>query len=188
MNTPVRILLWAALGAVLGTSLDAVHVVTGVLVYPHTPLGLQDWWVPLLFAVSGVALGEGHRQVARRISVDKLPRASKGEVLRGLGAFVVSYGSSGFLKAFPWAELALYVAMFAVCLVMTPLAARPALWLHAAGTAVTGPLVEAGISSTGAFHYLPEAGPLVLGVPIWLTGIYLCVALGTAALDRALPS
>ncbi|MEW5847263.1 MAG: hypothetical protein AB2A00_00565 [Myxococcota bacterium] len=185
MSTPLRLLSWAVLGTVVGTSLDALHVVTGVLSYAHPTLGVQAWWVPLLFAGAGLALGEGHHQVASRLAGRKLPPASTAEMIRGLLFLVGVYGSSGFIQAWPYPALALYVVLFAVAVLLTPGDARPALMLHAAGAALLGPVVESTISSTGAFWY---NHPDLFNVTVWLPGIYLHTAVASAAWDRWLPS
>ncbi len=186
MSTPwSRVALWAVLGAVVGTSLDALHVLTGTLVYATTELGLQAWWVPPEFALAGVALGEGHHFLARRLG-QRLPAASTAEVVRACLGLLLTYGASGFLKGVPHVALVLFVGGFVALLAATPTQARKTLAIHAVGTALSGPLVEATLCALGLFQYREAASPLVLGVPVWLPRIYLHAALATAALDRML--
>lgn len=162
-----------------------LHVKTGVLGYAQPswwmPFGLQAWWVLPLYAGAGLALGLGHRNVASRFAAP--PPTSLAAVLLGFAALVVAYGSSGLVQSWPRIALVVYVALFAVALVVVDQAARTSLALHGIGTAIAGPAVEAIISSTGAFHY---AHPDVAGVAIWLPGIYLNAATASHLLDRHL--
>lgn len=179
-------LVFAGLGCVLGTALDWLHAWTGVLRYTPASMGIQAWWVPPLFAGSGLAMGYGYRLVAVRLSGNSPPVApSAAELALGTLAFVGSYGSSGYLQAVPWVALALYVAMFAAGVALTPSSMRPPLLLHAAGAFVAGPAVEASLSALGLFGY---THPDLLGFPLWLPGIYLNAAWASAAVDRALTS
>jgi hypothetical protein len=176
-----RVVFFAVVGAVVGTALDALHVLTGVLAYPHPTLGLQDWWVPALFASAGIALCEGHRRVAVVLAGRTPPWASTRDTAACVLLLVAVYGSSGLLKAWAHTAALLYVALFAMAWRLTAQQARRALMIHAAGAAVMGPLVEILISKAGGFHYLV---PDVAGIPIWLPPLYMNAAVAGAALDR----
>lgn len=183
MELAKRWVFWAGVGAVLGTALDAVHVLTGTLSYPAPTLwGLQAWWVPLLFAGTGVLLGEGHRHIAVRLAGgDVPPRPQTAELALAVGALVLTYGASGFLRAWPWVTTALFVAGFGAVWVRTPRAAQRAMGMHAVAVAVGGPLVEATLSGAGLFTYHQHD---LLGVPVWLGALYLHGGAASAALDR----
>lgn len=177
------LLLEALVGMVLGTSLDALHVATGTMAYKNPVLGLQDWWVPLEFAVAGILTCEGYRRIGVSMARVVPPPATLRELLLGVACFVLSYGSSGFFRAWPNAELAAYILLFIPAVLFTPKDARGALLLHSVTLAVGGPLTEAAISATGTFWYVE---PDFLGVPRWLPGIYLHVGLASANLIRFL--
>jgi hypothetical protein len=182
---------WGLVGPVVALPLDALHVATGVLSYgaptAWMPLSLQAWWAIPLFVGSGLALGLGHRHVATRVaaattsSLGPLPPATLLGALLGVLALITSYASSGALQAWPWLALAIYAAIWAVAVLLVDARARRALVLHSVGAAVAGPAVEIALSSAGAFHY---AHPDVLGVAIWLPGIYLNAGAASHLLDR----
>jgi hypothetical protein len=49
-------------GAIVGSLLDLIHVVSGVLEYPHPFYpGGQAWWVPFLFGSAAVLLVKSYR-------------------------------------------------------------------------------------------------------------------------------
>lgn len=177
----MRMVVWAVLGAVFGTALDALHVVTGTLSYAHPVMGLQDWWVVPQFAIAGILLGETHRRVAVPLSGQKVPVASTGEMARGVVVFVVVYAASGFLKMMPAIALVLFTAAFIGGVLTTPKSAQRALLLHGLGAGLMGPAAEALISSTGTFHY---TFPDVMGVPVWLPALYLNAARASHVVDR----
>jgi hypothetical protein len=176
---------WGLLGGLVALPLDALHVVTGVLTYQDPVLGLQDWWAVPLFIGAGLALGFGHRFAAVPLSHmtarKRPPPATLGAAGLGLLALVFAYGSSGLLQGWPLVAFFVYVAVFVAAVIAVDKDARPALVLHALGTAIIGPLVEVAISSTGAFSY---THPDVWGVAIWLPGIYLNAGVASHLLDR----
>jgi hypothetical protein len=189
--TPRHLAVWAGLGALVAVPLDLLHVVTGVLSYsapdPWMPLGKQAWWAIPLFVAAGLALGLGHRFAAaplsERLTGRAAPPTTWGGAAAGVACVIAAYASSGLLQRWPVATLLLYVAAFVAVLWAVEHAARPSLALHAVGTAVVGPVVEALISGTGAFQY---ARPDALGVTMWLPGIYLHAGVASHLLDRAL--
>src|SRR3954467_13855092 len=50
---PARLVACFALGAILGTLLDGIHVYGDVLSYPHQAFGRWAWFVPLEFGMLG---------------------------------------------------------------------------------------------------------------------------------------
>ncbi len=178
-----RLLFWGLMGGLVAVPLDALHVVTGVLSYRDPVLGLQDWWVIPLFVSSGLLLGFSHRHIAVPLSAQQPAGVPLWAAGLGLCALVFAYASSGVLQTWPVAALAVYVGVFVVALVAVDRRARSSLLLHGIGAAIVGPLVEIGISSTGAFSY---AHPDVAGVALWLPGIYLNAAVASHLMDRHL--
>ena len=51
----------ALVGATICTFGDYLHASHGVLAYPHVAFGVQDWWVPFLFAGASLACVFGAR-------------------------------------------------------------------------------------------------------------------------------
>jgi hypothetical protein len=185
MSIAARALFWAIMG-VLMVPLDALHVVTGVLSYRSPDiLGLQAYWVLPLFASAGLALGMGHRHgaaaLAQRFFAATVRPTTTWAALGGLGALVFAYASSGALQDTPVIALFSYVALWSVVVWRVDADARPALILHSLGAAMVGPIVEMAISSTGAFTHAHDD---VLGVPLWVAGIYLNAGAASHLLDR----
>jgi Protein of unknown function (DUF2878) len=163
-----------ALGAVLGTAGDQLHVRWGVLAYARgSPLVLgQPPWVPLLFGAAGVVLVLGHAPLLR-LAPDRSARASG----PGFAASVLwFYGAYACTALFADRRLALTAALVAAW--GARVAAAPAADKVPAGVlwAIAGPLFEAALSASGAFHY---RRPDVLLVPVWLPALYLHVSLMT---------
>jgi hypothetical protein len=159
-------------GAGLATALDHAHATHRVLFYPRPSMGIQAWWVPLLFAGSTLAL----------ITQARLFRRPGDGISRALGAlsvldFALAYWLTAQARDFPWLLAAGLAASW------LPWAGRdPRRWALGLSVAVAGPLVESALSYAGAFHYLSDQ-PLVLGVPVWLPGLYLHVSVAARALD-----
>ena len=148
------------------------------------PLGLQAWWVLPLFISAALGFGLGHRDLAARLLPKPgLPPVTLGAAGGGVIAFVFSYGSSGFVQAWPLAALGVYGLVWLVGVGWVAASARRVLVLHSLGAAIAGPAAEIAISHSGAFAY---AHPDLFGVPIWLPGIYLNVGLASHLIDRHL--
>src|SRR5262245_54644849 len=90
----------ALMGGTVGTALDAVHVHTGTTGYTHPALFGQAWWVPLLFAGAGVAIGLG-RPIAERLFGRAGQRPPRSTAFAGMALFIFAYVSSGLLHARP---------------------------------------------------------------------------------------
>jgi hypothetical protein len=87
-----------ALGAVVLTLLDSIHVHTGTLAYEHPFVLGSAWWVPLLMggaaSFGGLAYVAGwERAKARR------PIASRSALVGALVLFAVMYAASGLLAS-----------------------------------------------------------------------------------------
>jgi hypothetical protein len=176
MFTPGRILALFVAGGIGLALCDQIHVQAGVLDYETGGFFGQAWWVPLQFGVAAVAIVAGVAPFARG-------RAKPGAAAFVTGTlwFVAAYAASGLFDAHPYALAAAFVVTWAV---RVALARQPAslvafsLLLAAAGTGA-----EAILSAAGTFAY---TNPNVLGVPIWLPGLYLHGAPLALALSRAL--
>jgi hypothetical protein len=176
MFTPGRILALFAAGGIGLALCDQIHVQAGVLDYETGGFFGQAWWVPLQFGVAALAIVAGAAPFARG-------RAKPGAAafLTGTLWFVAAYAASGLFDAHPYALAAAFVVTWAL---RVALARQPSslvafsLLLAAAGTGA-----EAILSAAGTFAY---ANPDLLGVPIWLPGLYLHGAPLALALARAL--
>jgi hypothetical protein len=174
MRGAARLPLLFALGALLGTAGDQLHVRSGVLSYARgSPLLFgQALWVPLLFGAASVALVLGHAPLLR-LARERSARASR----RGLAASVLwFYGAYASTAIFADARLALTAALVGAWAARVALAPATDKVLAGALWAIAGPLFEAALSATGAFHY---RRPDVLLVPVWLPALYLHVSLMT---------
>ena len=175
MFTPGRILALFAAGGIGLALCDQIHVQAGVLDYETGGFFGQAWWVPLQFGVAALAIVAGAAPFARG-------RAKPGAAafLTGTLWFVAAYAASGLFDAHPYALAAAFVVTWAL---RVAFARQPAylvassLLLAAAGTGA-----EAILSAAGTFAY---ANPDLLGVPIWLPGLYLHGAPLALALARA---
>jgi hypothetical protein len=160
---PPRALLLFAGGGIALALCDQIHVQSGVLDYETGGFFGQAWWVPLQFGFASLAIVAGAAPFARR-------RAEPGAAAFVTGTlwFVGAYAASGVFDAHPEA---LAVAFLVTWAGRVALAQRPgnlvaySLLLAAAGTGA-----EAILSAAGTFAY---ANPDVLGVPVWLPGLYL---------------
>lgn len=177
----MRWVVLALVGAAVCTVCDHLHATHGVLFYPHVAFWSQAWWVPLLFAGASLAAVAGATPVRRAFGArgEAAPTARQ---IAGDGlAFVTAYAYTSFAPHDrPNVTLALLVAWW----LARVLRDRPA-WLVAYSllTAVAGTLFEAGWSALGFFAY---HHPDFIGVPRWLPGIYLHVALLAGPLERTL--
>jgi hypothetical protein len=174
MRGASRIPLLFALGAVLGSAGDQLHVRWGVLSYARgSPLLFgQALWVPLLFGAAGVALVLGHAPLLR-LAREGSARASG----RGFAASVLwFYAAYASTALFADARLALGAALVLTWAARVAVAPSADKLMAGVLWAMAGPLAEAALSATGAFRY---RRPDVLLVPAWLPALYLHVSLMT---------
>jgi hypothetical protein len=167
-------------GATLGTALDAIHVHTATTAYTHPALAGQAAWVPPLFASAGVLMGLG-RPLAERVVGRVAPAPSWGTVGIAMAAFMLAYGLSGLLDAWPTACTVVLGALFVAAWLRCD---RSALGLVlAALTAIIGTAVEMLLVAVGGFRYLEPSLGLVA---VWLPALYCCAAVGVGALGKRL--
>lgn len=166
---PIRWLITVALGAVVATTGDHLHVAYGVLFYPHPALFQQAFWVFPLFMGATTAMLAG-AELTRRVLGGAAIATSVGEALLATGAFFVAYAFTAVA-----AELPTFVLVVLVVTWLLRLRGLPR-WVMALGlvAAVGGVASEAALSAIGGFAYV---NPDFLGVPRWLPGLYLHAAL-----------
>jgi hypothetical protein len=175
--SPAGLALALPIGAAIGLCLDRIHVVSGVLAYRDPVLWGQAWWVPLLFAAVAPLILVNDLLATRIVGAPAGPPAHP--VDAATGWFIAAYLATGVFWRWP---VALLVGLVLVWVVRTGRNVRRDRLVAALGLAIAGPLFEAALASTGTFWYVH---PDVLGVPIWLAGLYLYVADFAAALgDR----
>jgi hypothetical protein len=169
----------AAAGAVICTVCDHLHVVTGVLAYPHVAFWGEAWWVPLLFGAAAVVIVASAASVRGLFGAPPLPSPSARRVAAGGVAFVTAYAFTAFGHELPNVVAAVLAGFWIARALQAPA------WLvaYSVVVAVGGSAFEATWSALGFFRYLV---PDFAGIPRWLPGIYLHVAFLTADLERIL--
>ena len=173
-------LLWLfALGATIGSTLDAFHVYSGIERYPVPAFAGIAWWVPLLFGAAVVAIGYSHQQVDPLLGQVRRPQRLAVSVA-GLSWLLLAYvvSATALLSAEKVALLGIIYLNFWL------LAGRS--WqnlLLSVVTAITGTLIEMTLVAAGAFAYVH---PDFTGVPYWLPCLYACASLALGNLGRSL--
>lgn len=175
----MRWVLIAITGGAACTVLDHLHATHDVLWYPRVFAWEQAWWVPLLFACASVASVAGAAPIRRALGGRPLEPPTVRRVAADAIGFIAAYAYTSFGHGRPNVVAAVLLAFF-----VARASAQP-VWVivYALLVAVCGTLFEAGWSSLGFFYY---RHPDAIGVPRWLPGIYLHVALLTARLERLL--
>jgi hypothetical protein len=174
---------WTAavlLGALVATVGDHLHVVYGVLFYPHPVFLQQAWWVFPLFVGATWAMVSGAETVRRALG--KSDHAGGGapgravggaraptnlaEVALATGAFFLAYAFTAVAAELP--NLVLVVLLLTWLLRVH----RLPRWVLAFGVlaAACGVASESALSAMGLFKYVNPDG---LGVPRWLPALYL---------------
>src|SRR5205823_800571 len=100
-----------------------------------------------------------------------------------LAWFLGAYAVSGLLYPWPVAYLLVSVGAFAFRLILGGASPWKLRLLYALLVAVAGGAVESALSAAGVFRH---ARPDFAGIPAWLPGLYLHVALLGEAFGRAL--
>lgn len=187
-SAPATWLRWAAAvaaGSVMCTLCDQVHVRTGVIAYRVPAVAGQAVWVPAVFllaAFGGLAqwwlLARLDPSVAHDLRSGSKDAWGTREAVFSAAWLVAVYGSSGFVQSSPHLAFAVYVGLF---MLRAWSLRAPGVITHALLFAVAGTGFEAALSSTGAFWY---TRPELLGVPVWLPGLYLHGAFVARAVMR----
>jgi hypothetical protein len=165
-----RWLVVVVLGAVVATTGDHLHVVYGVLFYPHPALFQQAIWVLPLFAGATFAMIAGGEATRRAMRGASPPGASLAEALLATGWFFVAYAFTAVAAEVP------NVVLFVLVVTWLVRVARMPGWtfLFSLLSAVAGVASESTLSSLGGFAY---TRPDLFAVPRWLPGLYLHAAL-----------
>jgi hypothetical protein len=175
----MRLLLFAV-GAILGTALDHLHVASGTTSYAQPLFWQAAWWTPLIFGFAAVGFADLNTRL--RALVHAPPRPSPPALLAAdLAVFAVAYWASAYLPLPNVALLAIFAAAFAARI----FALRDP-WhraLHGVACALLGVTAEWALSGLGLFtHHRAD----LLRVPLWLPGLYLLSSPLLAGLDDAL--
>jgi Protein of unknown function (DUF2878) len=167
-----RTLAWLALAVclgLLGAACDQFHVQSELLSYPDPWLWDQAAWVPLNFAVLLTGLVLATIPLTRVAAARGVPEPNDRRLLADLVWFVGAYGLSGLVAPdYPGALAVAYVAVWVPRIALRD--ERAFLYPFCIALALAGCLVEGAESELGWFSY---ADPDVIGVPLWLAGIYL---------------
>jgi hypothetical protein len=165
----------AALGATVGSALDAIHTHFGATAYSHPVVWGMAWWVPLVFG-GAFTIGLARPLFDRGAGAPP----SRAAALLAFAFFTIGY----WVSVAPldwWIVALLLLAIFAVSWWLCD---RTALGLGiAAAGAIGGPLVESALVARGAFAHL---SPVFLGVSGWLPFLYLSAAVALTTLARVL--
>ena len=171
----IAYLVLFAAGAVLGTSLDHIHVATAVLAYPAPFAFAEALWVPPLFGLAAVSFVRLWQPL--RSSADRKPSLAR--VLAALAVFAAAYAVTGLAG-----DSALFV--WGVLLPAWVASIAGAGWrrraIYGIAVAAVGTAFESALCWVGGFHYLV---PTSLRVPLWLPALYLHASLLLRQLDLA---
>ena len=165
-------------GAVVITLFDGFHTFSATTEYA-TPFILKTaWWVPLLYG-SVVAFGGLFYDRAYRWLRGPARLASQGQVTNAFFGFGLLYFASGFL---PVSNAAKLVVLVAGALIVWGMVDQTVQGIALAGViALAGCTTEIVLTRLGAFRHLQAD---VLGIPIWLPGLYLVSAPAIGQLAR----
>lgn len=168
-----------ALGALVGTALDQIHVQGGVLHYRSPgPLG-PPWWVFPQFGFAAAVMAGGWG-VWADLFVAKDIRPPVRAFAIAFAWFVAAYLGSAVFQAHEVPYALATVTAFGARLVGDD--DRGAAIAHALGCAAGGCAWEIVLSSTGAFTY--DAPSSLVNVPLWLPGLYLHAGLFVREIGR----
>jgi hypothetical protein len=155
------------LGAVIGTLLDGIHLLGGVLSYEAEAFGEWAWFVPVEFGLAGVLAGLAIPALERRAGPPVPPRFGLARRAAELLLFAAAYGATALWDGD--SAPGLVVLLCGLLALRLWIDAVPGDWAYAAAAAVLGPLGEIAISATGAFDY---AHPDFAGIPMWLPALW----------------
>ena len=173
-----RVILFAV-GAVLGTALDRLHVLGGAVSYAEPGAFGQPLWVPPLFGFAVVGFADLHARL--RGALHGEPRTSAQGIARDFVLFAAAYAATAFLPLASWAVAVLLMAAWAARAVMVKESRHRV--VHALLCGLIGIAFEAMLVRQGAFTHL-RAG--FLGTPFWLGPLYMLAAPLIGELDDLL--
>ncbi len=157
---------------------DHLHVMQGVLFYPHPVLWDQAWWVLPEFFLATLALLAVVRTIYPRQTLER--EAPTRAAIADFFAFFTAYAFTAFSHAMPTLVLLVLAGFWVARVARDP---RPGLILFCLLVAVAGPCFEAAWSALGMFAY---RDPDIIGVPRWLPFLYLHAAVAASSARRAI--
>jgi hypothetical protein len=168
-----------AIGAVLGTALDQLHVAGGAVSYSKPFAFGQAFWVPALFGGAVVGFADLHRRL--RGWMNAPPSAETAALARDFALFAAAYALTAFA---PLPTAAVLGILLAVCILRAVLVReRPHRIVHALACAACGVVAEWLLTGAGAFvHHRAD----FMRVPLWLPALYLLAAPLIGGLDDRL--
>ena len=176
----VRLRTYALLFVVGGVgiaALDLMHVAAGTTSYSDPTAFGQPWWViPQMGLATILATVAGRAFVRREVA---RPRELPVRIMLFAGA----YGVTAVLWRNSLLLLGLLLAAWAITLVVSA-EGRPTV-LYCVLFAAIGTGYEMALVAVGIFSY---AEPEVLGVQVWLPGLYLIAGLLGITLGRTFPA
>lgn len=170
---PSRLLLMAAIAALVATLCDANHVHTRTLSYPAPFLFGQSWWVYPGFVMAFVMMGFAYQWLVVRLpaSMPSGESTAPGDgraFTEAVTAFALVYLLSGFGNEEPALLSVLFYGTFTLRWLATY--DRGWLLLLAAVLAVAGMFAEGTLSAVGGVNYRHVD---IYYVPWWLGGLYM---------------
>lgn len=177
MIRALRIALLFAFGAVVLSVFDGFHTHSGTTAYREVIAFGAAWWTPLLFA-SAAGFGGLAYAIAHRRFAPTEPHAPWSQIGIGVACYGALYAATAWLRVPSAAMLAiLTVAAAAFWWLLDK--TRVGIVL-AIVTGFCGCATEASLIAGGHFRYLR---PDLVGIPVWLFGLYLVssVVIGTMA-------
>jgi hypothetical protein len=162
-----RLAVLFVVGGVVLSIFDGFHTFSNTTAYTNPVVWRMAWWTPLLFGAA-VAGGGGIYAVGYRRLGGPARHASTPRLALAFVLFAGLYAASGFWGAQSTTKLAaLALGAFVAWLITDRSWQGVALALV---SAAGGAAVESTLIALGTFRYL---APDVLGIPVWLPGLYL---------------
>jgi hypothetical protein len=178
MPDPKRIVLLFLFGATVLVVCDGFHSYSDTTEYTHPVAFRAAWWVPLLFGSAasggGFFYDRGYEKLGGPARLTPVPLLAFSVL-----AFVGIYYASGFWRVENGTKL---VGLTLGAIALFAISDRS--WqgaVLAVGAAVVGFVVEATLVALGTFRYTQ---PDVLGIPLWLPGLYLASGPSVGQLAR----
>jgi len=182
-------------GALLGPLLDNYHSAFGVLRYEHpqvlhwTSFGTAftittQWWVPFLFALAGVIIGNGVVWLDTRVRSERERKERMPAVLISISAFSGQYWLSGLLASQLESSACTLCILTAtgVATWVTLGELSVSIGLMSLATAISGPMIE--IVLINYAHFYHYSNPDILGIPLWIIPVYFAGGTAVGKLSR----
>jgi hypothetical protein len=178
-SAPVKTLVLFALGAIIGSLLDHLHVASGAVSYSRPFLFGAAAWTPLLFGVAAAGFADLHHRLRAMFHGPAI--ATRPIAIADFLLFVAAYWMSAYLHFTNSGLLAIFMVIYAAraTIVREP----PHRIAHAFACAMLGLVSEYALTGFGLFvHHRAD----FLRVPYWLPGLYVLAAPFLADLDELL--